>query len=207
MQELQVASEARKVVKQETRDAILGAASELIQERGADHLSLREIARRIGYSPAGLYEYFAGKAEIVQAVRQRALEEFIRAMRSVPQHLPSDTYLIQLGMAYITFANRNPEEFLLLFTHRRGSIAETEVETELAQGSYAYLERAIERAMEAGAIRRSAGFDTNEAAYSMWGLAHGLAMLQVSYLRGIQIDFPTVDEIAMRALVKGLGQG
>ena len=203
---LGLATEARLVAKGDTREAIIAAARDLIQERGADELSLREIARRVGYSPAGLYEYFAGKAEIIQAVRQRALERFLAAVGSVPQDLPSDTYLVQLGLAYIAFANHNPYEFLLLFTHRRGSIAETELEMGLAQGSYSFLDDGIERAIEAGAIRRSDGLKKDGAAYSMWGLAHGLAMLQVSYVRRLPIDFPTVDEMALRALVNGLGQ-
>jgi len=49
----------------DTRKAILQTALELIAEKGLDKLSLREIARRVGYSPAGLYEYFDSKEGIL----------------------------------------------------------------------------------------------------------------------------------------------
>lgn len=196
---------ARLGDKQETREAIIATALDLIQRDGPDRFSLREIARRIGYSPAGLYEYFAGKAEIVQAVRERALEKFLDAMRLVPQDLPSDDYLVQLGLAYIGFANRHPQEFLLLLTHLRGVVKETEIERELSQGSYWYLDHAIERAIEDGVIRVDAGLQKDEAAYAMWSLVHGMAMLQVSYLRDMELEYDRVDAAALRALVKGLG--
>jgi len=191
----------------DTREAIISTALQLIQEFGPEQFSLREIARRIGYSPAGLYEYFDGKAEIVQAVRRRALEKFLRAMHSVPWDLSSDEYLVQLGLAYIAFANRSPQEFLLLFTHLRGSVNETDIERELSQGSYSYLERGVRRAIEEGVIQLSAGLDDSEAAYSLWALVHGMAMLQVSYPRKMPLDFEAVDQASLRAMVQGLGSG
>ncbi|MGA9534126.1 MAG: TetR/AcrR family transcriptional regulator [Anaerolineales bacterium] len=196
---------ARLGDKQETRQAIIATALDLIQRDGPDRFSLREIARRIGYSPAGLYEYFDGKAEIVQAVRERAMKEFLDAMRSVPQDLPSDDYLVRLGLAYIGFATRHPQEFLLLLTHLRGVVEESETERDLSQGSYWYLDHAIERAIEDDVIRPDVGLQKDEAAYAMWSLAHGMAMLQVSYLRELNLDFERVDATALRALVAGLG--
>jgi AcrR family transcriptional regulator len=192
---------------EETRKAIISTALQLIQEFGPEQFSLREIARRIGYSPAGLYEYFAGKAEIVQAVRRRALEKFLGAMHSVPSDLSSDEYLVQLGLAYIAFANRSPQEFLLLFSHLRGSVNETDIERELSQGSYSYLDQGVRRAIEDGVIRLSADLGDAQVAYSLWALVHGMAMLQVSYLREMSIDYETVDEASLRAMVRGLGSG
>ena len=50
-----------------TRQEILDAAMELVQEKGPDKLSMRELARRVDYSPAGLYEYYENKDEIIVA--------------------------------------------------------------------------------------------------------------------------------------------
>ena len=44
-----------------TKDAILDAARQIIATEGAEKLSMRAIAKRIDYSPAGLYEYFGSK--------------------------------------------------------------------------------------------------------------------------------------------------
>ena len=50
---------------QRTRDAILEAARQIIGKDGIDGLSTRGIADAIDYSPAGLYEYFGSKEEII----------------------------------------------------------------------------------------------------------------------------------------------
>lgn len=190
--------------KENVRKAIISTARKLIQADGADRLSLREIARRVGYSPAGLYEYFGSKDEIVQAVRLRAQERFNAALGQVSQNLPLDEYLVQLGLAYVKFANKHPQEFLLLFTYRRGHIGDTAAEQRLARESYARLGDGVDRAVEAGTVQERAGFGAEEIAYGFWALAHGLAMLQVAYQRELSLDFHQADEMAFRAFARGL---
>lgn len=196
--------EVRPAGRADMREAIVSTAMALIQEKGADKLSLREIARTIGHSPAGLYEYFGSKAEIVQAVRGRAQERFRQALGRVPVDLPVQEYLVQLGLAYVDFANRHPQEFRLLFTRLRGRIEEDPAEQSLAQESYGLLDDAIQRAMDEKVLPAHSGLGKDEAVYAMWSLVHGMAMLQVEYLRDLELDFPAVDEAALRALVDGL---
>ena len=47
--------------------AILQAARAVILERGPAPFAPREVARRSGYIPTGLYEYFSGKQDLVRA--------------------------------------------------------------------------------------------------------------------------------------------
>ena len=190
----------------DVRNAVISTARNIIQAEGADRLSLREIARRIGYSPAGLYEYFENKEEIVQAVRLGAQERFNKALGQVPQTLPLAEYLVQLGLAYIRFANKYPQEFLLLFTYRRGHLDDTAAEQRLARESYALLGDAVERAVKAEEVHERAGFGVEEIAYGFWALAHGMAMLQVAYQRELSLEFLDADEMALRAFAHGLKQ-
>ena len=67
---------------QRTRDAILEAARHIVHEDGIGGLSMREIARRIEYSPAGLYEYFGSKEEIIDAICE---EGFRRLTMQAPE--------------------------------------------------------------------------------------------------------------------------
>ena len=66
------------------KQAILKTALTLINEKGLDKLSLREIARRIEYSPAGLYEYFESKGDILIALAREGEARLIRAFNQVP---------------------------------------------------------------------------------------------------------------------------
>jgi hypothetical protein len=44
-----------------------------------------------------------------------------------------------------------------------------------------------------------------EAAYSLWAIVHGMAILQITSLQGFPIEFSTADRTALEAFVKGLG--
>ena len=57
---------------QAMRERILDAAQALLQEKGADGLSIRKIADRVGVSHMTLYTYFENRAAIVKSLRERA---------------------------------------------------------------------------------------------------------------------------------------
>ena len=96
--------------QERTRQAIINSALHLIREKGPNELSLREVARRIDYSPAGLYEYFDSKEDLVQAVCSEAEGRLRDALQSVDPTLETVEYLVELGLAYIRFA-RPPKQF------------------------------------------------------------------------------------------------
>ena len=102
-----------------TREEILDAALALINEKGPDAFSLRALAERVDYSPAGLYEYFDGKDDIINAVCADGDRMLFAYLRAVPDTLPIDQYLVELGLAYIRFAVQNVEHFKLVFTYDR----------------------------------------------------------------------------------------
>jgi AcrR family transcriptional regulator len=57
--------------RERNRAAILEGARQLIIERGPENLSLREVAARAEYSPAGLYRYFKDKALITVSGKRK----------------------------------------------------------------------------------------------------------------------------------------
>ncbi|MCH4180614.1 MAG: TetR/AcrR family transcriptional regulator [Atopobiaceae bacterium] len=84
---LEIAKEkvvGRKVSKTrksaETRERILAAASELIDERGAVDFQMAEVARRCKMSKGSLYYYFADREEIVQEIFSEAIDRFVSSL-------------------------------------------------------------------------------------------------------------------------------
>ena len=80
----------------------------MLLERGAADLSLREIARRAGFSPGALYKYFDSKDDVVKALADRAMGALLDALAAVPVELPPDERAVEIGMAYLEFARHNP---------------------------------------------------------------------------------------------------
>jgi len=56
-----------------TRERILDAAEQVFAEKGLGAAPVRDIAARVGLNPASLYNHFAGKEELYEAVLERGL--------------------------------------------------------------------------------------------------------------------------------------
>ncbi len=202
MSEAMTARERRQA---RTKDEILNAAIELIMEQGIDNLQMREVAKRVDYSIGGLYQYFASKDEIINAAcieGDRRLTEYIKA---VPTTLPLKTYLCEVGEAYIQFARQNPNHFAILFSMRTVGIAEPfAADAPEMEGSFGILMTAVMRGIEAGQIQVTEGFGAWEITYNLWAIVHGMATLEVSYLRDFKFDFETANRHGLEIFVAGL---
>ncbi len=189
--------------RQKTKQAILETARELITEKGLEGFSVREIARRIDYSPAGLYEYFDNKNEIVAAVWAEGVERLNAYLNQVPADLPPSERLLRLGLAYLDFARNNPEHFMLIFT-TLPSGHESFVELTEADSPYNILLDAVQAAIEAGEFNLPAERSLNEVAYSLWAIVHGMAMLQQTIFHHSPGDFDTVHRWMLEVFARGL---
>lgn len=189
-----------------TKQAILDAALEIINQEGPDALSMRELADRIDYSPAGLYEYFAGKDEIVGAICEQGHEQLAAYMGEADRSLPQEDYMTGIGLAYIRFAVEYPDYFLLMFTNvlPPEMLSSAPSEAPADGSSFGILVQAIRRGIAEGAFKPRPGYGWLEMAYAAWAMVHGIAMLRITSLRGFDYDFDAADRHALRSLYQGL---
>jgi AcrR family transcriptional regulator len=187
-----------------TKQVILEAALALVARHGLYNLSLREIARQVGYSPAALYEYFDSKEAIVQALSAEGDLLLNERLAEVPPDLPPDQRLVELGLAYIDFARTHYDHFKLMFGElptRRTSLNDPLQKDK----PFYYLAKAVKDGIDQGLFKSSPDFGSGEIAYGLWSLAHGAAALQTTKLRTLQNRFQSIDRENLSALIKGLG--
>jgi AcrR family transcriptional regulator len=201
----------REKRQQRTHQAILDAARQLINEKGIDGLSIRAIAERIDYSPAGLYEYFGSKEEIILALCQQGNRRLAAYLAAVDKKLPFHDYLLEIGLAYLEFAVQNPDFFLLMFTTMpvsTGSVVSIEEWMESGamgeESSFLILVQAMERGVQEGILRIRPDMGVLEMAFAAWSTVHGVAMLRVTALRSLEADFDTIARETLMAFGKGL---
>ncbi len=178
----------RKRRYQRTQQAILEAASDIIRNEGIGALSMRSLAERIDYSPAGLYEYYSGKEEIVAAVCQVAFDQLAAMLRSTDPALPPGDFLRECGLNYVRFATENTDAFLLAFTylplHAAAAQPDTDSAAQLrASPAFKVLQEAVERCVAAGLFQERPGWGVFEMSMACWQMVHGVAMLAVTVLR------------------------
>ena len=80
--------ERREREKGELRQKILTAVADVIAESGHEQLTIREVARRIEYSPRTIYLYFRNKEHLMQEVAEEGFRATIR--RQADQKVASD---------------------------------------------------------------------------------------------------------------------
>ena len=189
---------------QKTKQAILQAAQDIITEKGANGLSLREIAQRIDYSPAGLYEYFNSKDDIIAAVCVKEFEQFSTYLNRVSTNLSPAERIVQLGQAYLDFARNNPEQFVFISTmvsSRQG--ANTTLSAE--NTPYNIVRQAVQMYIETEQIVLSAGHTVDDVTYIFWANLHGLAMLQqTAFCQNEHYDVDSIHRWAFELFGKGL---
>jgi AcrR family transcriptional regulator len=99
-----------------TSDAeIVGAARQLLEQRGRDGFSMNDVASAVGVRAPSLYGRFADRAALLGSVEQELWRDLGRALAGceVPRS-PVRTLTAQ-AHAYRAFAKANPKGYSLLF--------------------------------------------------------------------------------------------
>lgn len=155
------------------RAALVSAGLDLLAERSADDLSLREVARRVGVSATAVYRHFPDKQALLAALAAEGLEELGRSQRSASEEAGGgpDGFCAS-GAAYVHFAVRNPALFRLIFTT---APAISLLDTELDKVGMAM--RGLREDIAALMPAHLPETARRAAALHAWSLVHGLAML------------------------------
>ncbi len=179
-------------------ERILTVARAEVLAGGVEGLSLRAVARRARCSPAGLYEHFDSKEHLVRELRLHASAALDRAVaRSGARGRTTVERLVEMGLAYVRFARRHPEEFLLLFARAsdRRSLAR-----DVPPGSaYGLMRSAVGAVL---GLDRSHAVQLEAFTYGFWSTVHGMAMLRLTHLAGFRADF----EMATRLVLESIAE-
>ena len=105
-----------KTAPRDLRVACLDEAYRIIEERGIDNLSMRDVARRLGVSHQAPYKHFASREHILAEVISRIFDEFATHLdKSTPNTAHPFEDLHAMGIAYLRYADRNPLKYRLMF--------------------------------------------------------------------------------------------
>jgi AcrR family transcriptional regulator len=155
----------------DARNALLGAATSLLEAVGARGLSLREVADRAGLSRQAPYNHFADKeALLAELVKDgfRRLEAGIRSVKGYPSGAAS---LERAASAYIGFAQAAPALFRLMFSRELVDVSRFPATAAAAGAVFGSLSAIIATLTCAERVR--------ELSLAAWCLVHGYATLCV----------------------------
>jgi len=150
------------------RRALIETAIGTLMGDGTTSLSLRDLARRVGVSPAAPYRHFPNVTALLRAVAAEGFWHLSRTLTAVNGATPAEQ-MIRLGHAYVGFAQRNRALYRLMF----GPDIDRRADLDLAEAMDAAF------APLAAAVSALEPEDAVFGALSGWSMLHGLARLVI----------------------------
>jgi AcrR family transcriptional regulator len=157
------------------RRALIDGAVALFAQRGTFDFTFRELAREAGVTHNAPYRHFAGKADLLAAVRAEGFADLARVSHAALARASDDPRdrVRALGEAYVRFAIGRPHHFrLMLHNPFEGDTPETNRE------AFQLLHDVIDEGRASGALRND--LTARELALAAWSLVHGFSSLMVS---------------------------
>jgi AcrR family transcriptional regulator len=182
----------REQEKEELRQTILKAASEMFLEQGYDRFSMRQLAERIGYSVATPYLYFRDKDDLLFTVVDDGFAHFKQQLLDAAAS-SDDPWerLNALSKAYIAFGLQHPVYYQLMFMWRVDFLTQSSKgEPQPRLEAFHVLQDAVQYAMECGVMKPG---DARSYSDTLWATMHGIVSLAIS--------IPTFDDARIQQLI------
>ena len=155
------------------RAALIAAGLELLETRGLDALSLREMARRAGVSATAVYRHFPDKAAVLTALGDYGLLQLGEQQRLATLAAGGGREgFVASGMTYVRFAVEHPALFRLSMAVPPGS-DQLGAPIERVAPAMRQLRDMVRELFPAAADAEK----QRAAALHAWALVHGLSQL------------------------------
>jgi AcrR family transcriptional regulator len=100
---------------QTSTSAIVTAARTLLEERGPDALTMRDVATAVGVQAPSLYKRVRNRSDLIRLVLDDVMQELMTAQTAAATTGDPATDLRAILNGYRTFAHANPAAYALLY--------------------------------------------------------------------------------------------
>lgn len=147
----------------------------IVREHGDSAISLRALAKQIGVSAPALYRHFADRESLLAELAISGFQGLQQRLLEVDQNDPRQA-LIGIGLAYVSFAQHEPNLYRLMFGGRVLPVGVHPRLDEAGKGAFQVLEDTIASARQQGYLK-PLPLDLMTA--TAWALVHGLSQLTI----------------------------
>ncbi len=184
----------------ETSEALLAAAHDLLATEGPGALSVRRIAAAAGVSTMNVYSRFGGKDGVLDELFVAGFDRLRAAMAQAPTTDDPLADLERCGAAYRRFAQEHATYYSLMFDRVVPGYRPSVAAEEVGLATLGHLAGRVERAMVAGMMARREPF---QVAMALWAFQHGMVSLRSRTTELDAFDWEAVAPIGSNALVRG----
>jgi AcrR family transcriptional regulator len=169
-----------------TAQKIAGVARRLLEEEGAEGVTMRRVATAVGFTPMALYRHYPNRDGLLNALADAGFVELTAKLAELRLTGRVDRQLVTVLDVFLDLAFENPRLFELMFLTKREGARQYPEDFRARRSPTANVSAdLIARAMEMGYLRKD---DVWEIAFETGALMQGLVML---YLGGRMAMSPT----------------
>jgi AcrR family transcriptional regulator len=174
--------------KERLRGEILAAASKMFADRGYEAVTLREIAKEIGYTHAVIYQHFPDKAHILAELSRETIGLLIQNFDAIAaEYSEPKERLFATSRGLIQFCTAHPQQFRNVFfgPENRNGIRAGQYIDDIGKPLF---QRFVQLFFEVARDERLPNKDDMVVAHTWWYTIFGLATLMV--IQGVVPDRP-----------------
>ena len=190
---MQAKLQRRQALTDVRRALVLDAARAVFLDAGIEGASVREIARKAGYTPGAIYSYFESKEAIYAALLDESIQRLQTAVADAPQtEGRPDLTLAAKAQAWFDFYAANPRELDLGFYLVQGMRPRgltSELDHELNDHLHQAL-RPCEDALQAMGLAADVALQENTSLF-----AHGVGLLLMQHTGRIRMFRQSADAL------------
>jgi len=182
-------SPSRRVERKERlRGEILAAASKMFADRGYEAVTLREIAKEIGYTHAVIYQHFPDKWHILAELSRETIRLLIQNFEAIAaEYTEPKERLFATSRGLIEFCTAHPQQFRNVFfgPENRNGIRAGQYIDDIGKPLF---QRFVQLFFEVARDEGLPGKDDLVVAHTWWYTIFGLATLMV--IQGVVPERP-----------------
>jgi AcrR family transcriptional regulator len=182
-------AERRERQKENLRQEIFDAASELFAQEGYANVSMRKIAEKIEYSPTTIYLYFKDKNELLKFICEETFAKLGAQIREISEPETDPIAALRKGLrAYVDFGLQYPNHYEVVFNmpiFNQPHDDEYKYEGSMGERTFDYLRSQVLNCVKAGKLKQG---DVAAMSQILWAGIHGVVSLLNNHL-----DFPFVE--------------
>ena len=152
------------------KDEAVRVALKIIQKKGIEDLTLREIAKELGTSATALYRHYADKNAILASVGEEGFRSLIETLRGKLRPNKYCENLNVFAQAYLDYGIQHPSQFTVMFSKELSDKSAYPILKSLAHELVLVLKENL-----VGLKKGKASVEVE--AFSFWAQVHGLTQL------------------------------
>lgn len=195
--------------RQQLRTLIIDAARELFVAKGVEAVTMREIAKRIGYSATSIYLHFADKESLIRAICDTDFLALANSLKQLLQISDPVARMLAFGQGYAKFALNHPNHYRMMFMTEHVPCEPTNsiiMQNNAEQDAYFQLKTVVNDVFVAGKFRQELS-DPELIAQTIWAGMHGVCALEINMKNDTWVNWRQIEQrlkLMQQTLLRGL---